>query len=96
MPLQPVGDVPLDLASDVYRPLAERRIDCESALDCRRCRLRARDKLDQWHEMRRVERMPDNAAFAMAAISLQIAHQQARRARCDDDRWRQDSIDPVQ
>jgi len=88
--------VTLDLASDAYWTLAERRIDGERALNSRRCSLRARHDFDQWHEMRRVEWMPDDASFGMAAISLQIAHQKTRRARRDDDRWRQDSIDPVQ
>ena len=37
--------------------------------------LLAADHLDQWHQMGRIERVADDAAFGVAAIDLHSAHQ---------------------
>src|SRR5208283_4865156 len=79
--LQPVGDVSCDLAADVDRSLADSCVEGKRAFDGGRCGVVAGDDFDQWHEVRRVERMADYAAPRMTAIRLQSAHQQAGRTR---------------
>ena len=65
--LQPVGDVPPDLAADMDRALAERGIESHRALDRGGCGERAADDLDERDQMRRVERVADHAPAGMAA-----------------------------
>jgi hypothetical protein len=85
-----------DFPLDMDRPLAERGIDGKRAIDRRRRRLRARDDLDERHQMGWIERMSDNAALGVAAVGLQVADQQARRTRCNDDRARRGGVDLTQ
>ena len=61
--LQPVGDASRNLAVDADRPLADGGVEGERPFDGGRCGIVAGDDLDQWHEMRWVERMADHAAL---------------------------------
>lgn len=73
--LQPIGDMPRHLAADVNRPLADLCVEGERPSDSLETGLLAADHLDQRHQMRRVKRVTDDAAFGVAAIDLHSAHQ---------------------
>ena len=81
--LQPVGDVALDLALHMNRPLADARVERHCLRDGRVGRLRAADDLDERNQMRRVERMTQHHAFRMPALGLHRADRQPRRTRCE-------------
>src|SRR4029077_15888715 len=52
------------------RFLADRSIEVDRLLDRLRRRLSAADHFDQWNDVRRVERMPDDNPFRMFALRL--------------------------
>jgi hypothetical protein len=60
--LQPVGDEAWDLAAEHLRALADGRVERDRQVDDGRVGGLRRRNLDERHEVRRVERMPDNQA----------------------------------
>lgn len=65
--LQPIGEMSRYLAPNVYRLLADCRIEAQRAFDRLGPSLLTADHLDQRHQMRGVERLADNTAFGVSA-----------------------------
>ena len=79
--LQAVGNVPRHFLVEAHGPLPDRCIKFGCALDRRFRSLGPADNLDQRDQMRRIERMGDDAALRMdRGARLDLAHGQARRA----------------
>ena len=57
-------------AADVDRLLADRGVEGECLLDSLGAGVLAVDHLDKRHQMRRIERVADDAAFGVAAVDL--------------------------
>ncbi len=79
--LQSIRRVPRNAFVKPYRLLAHRRVERHRALDRRFRRFGAANDLDQRNDVRRIERMPDDAALWMLAIRLHYIHRDAGRAR---------------
>src|ERR1700752_2916362 len=76
------------------RFLAQSRIEFRSAPDRLLGCLRAADDLDQRDQMRRIERMRDDATLGMErATGLDLAHCKALRTRSDDHIGRQQFVE---
>ena len=82
--LHAVGDVAQHLAADRDRPLADRAVEGRGPLEHRPRGRAAADQLDQRHQVRRVERVCHQVALGPDPAGLQVARQQAGRARGDD------------
>ena len=92
--LQAIGHMPGHFLAYADGLLAEPRVEFGGALDRRFRGLRAANDLDQRHQVRRIERMADDATLRVqAAIRLNLAHGEAGRARGDDHVGRQQFIE---
>src|SRR5260221_4342204 len=75
--LKAVGDVADDFFADMNRFLANRFVKGERTLDSfRRCFF-ARDYFNEWHHVRRIERMADDATFGMLTGGLHRSYGQS-------------------
>src|SRR3984957_12171823 len=80
--LQAVGDVARDLSAQMDRVLAYRAIEVQRSLDRIQRSLFAAAHLDEWNEVRRVERMAEHDALRVARTCvLELADRDRRRAR---------------
>ena len=68
--LQPVGDVAEHLLTELDRMLADRAIEGETPLDRLGRGRVAAGHLDQWDQMRRVERMAEHDALGMMGTGI--------------------------
>src|ERR1700722_6277817 len=69
--------------------LADGRIEFDRAVNRIRGRLSATHHFHQRNHVRRIKRMPDDAALGMLAGGLHHTHGEARGTRCNDGiRWR--------
>ena len=92
--LQPVGDMPGHFLVQADGPLAQSRIEFRSAPDRLLGGLCSADDLDQRDQVRRIERMRDDAALRVQrGARLDLAHRQAGRARGDDHIGRQQFVE---
>ena len=92
--LQAVGDMPRHFLVEAHRPLPDRRVKFRCAPDRRFRGLCPADDLDQRDQVRRIERMADDAALGMGrGARLDFAHGEPRRARRDDHVGRQQLVE---
>jgi hypothetical protein len=82
--LQPVGNVPLDLALHVDRPLADGGVEGHCTLDGVGRGALAADHFHQRNQVRRIEGMPQHHAIRMRAARLHAADRQPRGAGGQD------------
>ena len=82
--LQAVGDMPVDLFTNVDRMFSDGTIKREGALDRTRRGCLTADDLDERNKVRRIEGMGDHAPLRMHAAALQPRDEKPRRARGDD------------
>ena len=76
------------------RPFSHRGIEFRRAPNRLLRGLRAPNDLDQRHQMRRIERVPDDAALGVsAATRLDLAHRETGRTRRDDHLGRQQLVE---
>ena len=94
--LQPVCDMPRYLMVDPDRLLAERGIEIAGPIDRPILGLPPADHLHQWDQMRRVERVAEHEAPGARKPRLYLAHEQARRARCQHRLRAQRIVDPTE
>src|ERR1700719_2063275 len=76
--LEPIRNVAGKLLLQMDRLLADRRIEVDRLLDRLRRSLTTADHFDQWNDMRRVKRMPDDNTLRMFALRLNHARRYAR------------------
>ena len=92
--LQAVGDMPRHFLVDAHRPLPDRRIKFAGAPDRLFGSLGTADDFGQRDQVRRIERMSDDASLGMGlSAQLDVAHLEPRRARPDDHVRRQQLVE---
>ena len=82
--LQPVGDEPADLAVQRDGLLAQGAVERHRGLDLLRGGRGAGDDLDERHDVRRVERVPDQQAARLGHVAGHVARHEPGRRRQDE------------
>jgi hypothetical protein len=92
--LQSIGDMAGELLSQADGMLTERCVERDRSVDHRWIGTLPADDLDERHEMRRVEGMPDHDSLGMLGSRLDRSGRKARRTAGKDRPRRRDSIQP--